>query len=141
MLLHVVEGSKKNTYDRLKTTPKNCFKKAKMLYSVVAVVWYLTQGACRCLEATRYWNTFLYQLLACLARCLLSEGVRHSSARQAITPARYDEETHCCQNNNAATGERGCQNKSSYIYAAPPVMKWFDRKKCYPYPTAVVSCS
>ena len=42
---------------------------------------------------------------ACLSRCLLYEGARHSSVRQATTPDRYDERT-LATNPNAATGER-----------------------------------
>ena len=49
---------------------------------------------------------------ACLARCLLNEGARHSSERQAITPARYDEGT-LATNDNAGTGERGYHNTTS----------------------------
>ena len=32
----------------------------------------------------------LVLVAACLARCLLNEGARHSSERQAITPARHN---------------------------------------------------
>ena len=42
----------------------------------------------------------------CLARCLLNEGARGSSEKQAITPVRYDEGT-IATNHNAPTGERG----------------------------------
>ena len=45
-----------------------------------------------------------------LAGCFLNEGARHSSARQAITPAIYDEET-LATNHVAATGERGYHNR------------------------------
>ena len=48
---------------------------------------------------------------ACLARCLLNEGARCSSAKQAITPVRYDEGT-IATNHDAATGERGYHNTS-----------------------------
>ena len=54
------------------------------------------------------------QLLACLlTTCLLNEGVRESSSRQAIiiTPARHDEGT-VATKHNAATGERGCHNNA-----------------------------
>ena len=43
----------------------------------------------------------------CLARCLLlKKGARHSSERQAIVPARYDEGT-IASKHKAATEERG----------------------------------
>ena len=40
---------------------------------------------------------------------LSNEGARQSSARQAITPASYEEGT-LAENYNAATGERGYRN-------------------------------
>ena len=46
-----------------------------------------------------------------LAGCLLNEGARHSSARQAIMRARYDEGT-LATNRNAATREKRCHNSS-----------------------------
>ena len=46
-----------------------------------------------------------------LARCLLNEGARRSSEKQAITPVRYDEGT-IAINHNATTGERGYHNTS-----------------------------
>ena len=55
-------------------------------------------------------------LLSCLlAGCLLNEGARESSSRQAITPARYDEGT-LATNHNAATGERGYHSIYICIY-------------------------
>ena len=50
-------------------------------------------------------------IVVCLARCLLNEGVRRSSEKQAITPARYDEGA-IDTNHNAATGEIGYHNSS-----------------------------
>ena len=47
-----------------------------------------------------------------LAGCLLNEGARESSSRQAITPARYDEGT-LAANHNAATGGRRYHNTIS----------------------------
>ena len=63
----------------------------------------------RCLtEARKLW--FLVLLVACLlATCLLNEAGRESSSRQAITPARHDDET-LATNHNAATEKRGCHN-------------------------------
>ena len=43
------------------------------------------------------------------AGCLLNEGAIYSIARQAITPAEYDEGT-LVKNHSAATGERGYRN-------------------------------
>ena len=57
-----------------------------------------------------------YIIVACiinclLAGCLLREGARQYSPRQAITPARYDEGT-LVTNDDAATEERGYHNTS-----------------------------
>ena len=71
----------------------------------------LTQGVWRMLG--RY-SSFEYVLACLLARCLLNEGARESSSRQATTPARYEEGT-LVTNQNAGKGERGyhnIQNKS-----------------------------
>ena len=46
-----------------------------------------------------------------LAGCLLNEGARESSSRQAITPARYDEGI-LATKHNAAIGEKGCHNNN-----------------------------
>ena len=50
---------------------------------------------------------------ACLARCLPNERARHSSARQAITPARYDEGT-------LATNPNAAQHIPPSISPPPP---------------------
>ena len=51
----------------------------------------------------------LVVVAVCLARCLLNEGARSSSERQAITPAKYDDGG-IATNRNAATGEGGYRN-------------------------------
>ena len=61
----------------------------------------------------------LVVVAACLARCRLHEGTRHSSERQAITPAKYDEGV-LAKSHNAATGERvfhniGLENSESQL--------------------------
>ena len=65
----------------------------------------------------------------CLARCLLNEGARRSSEKQAITPARYDEGTNAT-NHNAATGERDTiaktYSRSYRSYPGQPCLQVLD---------------
>ena len=58
----------------------------------------------RCL--TDAWKLLLLGLVACLPAGCLNEGARGSSPRQAMTPAKYDEEPFAT-NHNAATGGGG----------------------------------
>ena len=53
----------------------------------------------------------LVLVAVCLARCVLNEGVRRSSEKQAITPAKYDERA-IATSHNATTGEGGYYNTS-----------------------------
>ena len=67
---------------------------------------------------TRRLEGVILVVVACLN--LLNEWTRHSSARQAITPARYDAGT-LATKHNAETGERGYHNTTPpwmdvYIY-------------------------
>ena len=74
------------------------------------LTWSLTQGARRMLGIYSCFD----KLLACLlAGCLMNEGARKSSYRQAITPAKYDEGT-CTTNHNAAARKR------TYHITSPP---------------------
>ena len=53
-------------------------------------------------------------VVACLlAGCLVNEGAKYSSARQAIAPARYDEGA-LATNHKAATGGRGYLNTNRW---------------------------
>ena len=98
-----------------------CLRPAALLYS--RVEWrygprdrlLLCRGASRSLQVTHRRcltdarNMWLLGLLTCLlAGCLLHDGARQSSSRQAlaITPARFDEVT-LGTNHNAVTRERG----------------------------------
>ena len=62
----------------------------------------------RCL--TDAWKTQLLRLVDCsLAGCLLNEGARESSSRQAITSVKHDEGT-LATDQSAATVDRGYRN-------------------------------
>ena len=47
----------------------------------------------RCFMILEVIGSTVVLVAACLTRCLLKEGARHPSERQAITPAKYGEET------------------------------------------------
>ena len=65
---------------------------------LLALLRSLTQGA------TGTWRDVVACLVACLlAGYFVNEGARGSSSRQAITPAKYDEET-LATNHNAVQG-------------------------------------
>ena len=66
-----------------------------------------TQGAWRMLG--RYTVVASISFLRACFGCILNEGARESSSRQAITPARYDEGT-LATNHNAAKGKGGYRN-------------------------------